>query len=90
MSLKSQRQAFNKFLSVIYDRPMQISYLLSYLGFSDYELTVLRQKHLTELINSCFLYLQQTVFTYRDEETNFTIINKHYGLDKNYRQTLKE
>ncbi len=66
---------------------MRISYLLSYLGFSDYELTVLRQKHLTELINSCFLYLQQTVFTYRDRETLFTIINKHDDLDGNSRQT---
>jgi hypothetical protein len=68
---------------------MRINWLLFYLSFSDRELTVLRQKHLTELINSCFLYLQQTVFTYRDRETFFTIINKHYDLDGNSCQTTQ-
>ena len=89
MSVKEKIIAINNLLSDIYQKPMRLSHLLLIANFDPDDIRLIRDRLLTETINSFIQSLQATMFDCHDGQRLFAILYCVYGLDGTTPQTLQ-
>jgi hypothetical protein len=88
MDFKIQLTGLNELLSIIYGNEMKLSILLRELGFEEYQIEQVRDKHLESVVTQFLEVIHKRLTNDAGRDSYYQILSRHYGLDGNAREQL--
>jgi DNA-binding Lrp family transcriptional regulator len=88
MDFKLQLTGLNELLSIIYGNEMKLSVLLRELGFEEYQIEQVRNKHLASVVTQFLEVLHKRLTNDAGRDGYYQILSRYYGLDGNAREQL--
>jgi hypothetical protein len=81
MDFKIQLTGLNELLSIIYGNEMKLSVLLRELGFEEYQIEQVRDKHLKSVVTQFLEVIHKRLTNDAGRDGYYQILSRHYGLD---------
>lgn len=89
MNLKRQVEGLNAFLTEVYGTEMRLSQLLQNLGFSESQITVLRERHLNFVIDAYIALVKELLVGLPNGDRLYLIASRRFNFDGDFRATLQ-